>query len=180
MQQEVAGRMEAYGSAIAIYFKSSSFFPFVYHQQLTAVDFASYCGGSLGLFLGFSVLSAVEIVYYFSVRILCFRKQQNRVISAQVDGKVKQKNYLVEAVGSSSIHGCNQIAMDNRHIFERIFWLVIVCLALVFCCRPTYTLFVNYQKSNIMMKYEKVLDSSEEVRNLKSLVADFFLIVSFI
>jgi hypothetical protein len=136
------------------------------------VDFASYCGGSLGLFLGFSVLSAVEIVYYFSLRILCFKKQKTKVGSIQIEGENKQKSYLLEAVGSSSIHGCNQIAINNRHIFERIFWTIVVGSALVFCCRPTYTLFVKYQKSNIMMKYENVLDSSEKVRNSRILVTD--------
>jgi hypothetical protein len=169
----------AYESAIEIYFNSASFFPLVYQQQLTAVDFASYCGGSLGLFLGFSVLSAVEIVYYFSVRILCFKKQQNRVSSEQVGGEIKQKNYLMESVGSSSIHGCNQIAMDNRHIFEKIFWTIVVCGTLVCCCRPTYTLFVNYQKSTIMMKYENVLDSSDEVRNSKRLVSNSCFLPGF-
>jgi hypothetical protein len=115
--------------------------------------------------LGFSVLSGVEIVYYFSLRILCFRKKQNKVNSELISAESKKKNYLMEAVGSSSIHGCNQIAMDNRHIIEKIFWTIVVCLALVFCCRPTYTLFVTYQKSKIMMKYGNVLDSSEGVRN---------------
>lgn len=34
----------------------------------TAIEFLSICGGLLGLFLGVSVLSIVEFIYYFSLR----------------------------------------------------------------------------------------------------------------
>lgn len=34
-------------------------------------DFVAACGGLLGLFMGISLLSIVEFVYYFSLRLFC-------------------------------------------------------------------------------------------------------------
>jgi hypothetical protein len=111
----------SYSSQIQILFKSAEFYPLVYQQQLTALDFISYCGGSLGLFLGFSVLSAVELVYYFTVRIWFKRQQRNKVTSLQRnDGEEKKEdNYLIKVMKSSSIHGCNQAVFEGRHRFEQ-------------------------------------------------------------
>lgn len=39
-------------------------------------DFAAYCGGVLGLCLGFSFLSIVEIVYYITLRLWFNLRQQ--------------------------------------------------------------------------------------------------------
>jgi hypothetical protein len=33
--------------------------------------FAASCGGLLGLYLGFSLISVVEIIYFFTVRLFC-------------------------------------------------------------------------------------------------------------
>jgi hypothetical protein len=105
-------------SEIEIFFKSPSFYPFILQQQLSTLDFIGYCGGSLGLFLGFSVISAVEIVYYFLLRFLIVRIH-NRVEPERVNEDASQKNYLVEAVDKSTIHGFNQIFVKNRNAFER-------------------------------------------------------------
>jgi hypothetical protein len=111
------GRM---GSQVLIFFKNPEFFPMVRQQQLTALDFISYCGGSLGLFLGFSVLSAVELVYYFTLRLIFKRVRSNKVecSSNQIAPKAN-RNYLLEFVSSTSVHGCNQTSMNRRHFLER-------------------------------------------------------------
>jgi hypothetical protein len=106
-------------SQIQILFKSAQFFPSILRQQLTTLDFVSYCGGSLGLFLGFSALSAVEIVYYFTLRI-CFKRLRKKKVASLEERVEEKQNYLVEVMKSSSIHGCNQTVMDYRHRFERL------------------------------------------------------------
>jgi hypothetical protein len=108
-----------YGSSIDIIYKYPDFFPLILQQQLTTLDFVSYCGGSLGLFLGFSLISAIEIVYYCTLRILFGSRQRMRVSPEEVSDEPEQKSYLAEAIGSSTIHGFNQITMKNRHIAER-------------------------------------------------------------
>jgi hypothetical protein len=105
-------------SIVAVNFISPQFFPFILQQQLTLIDFLSYCGGSLGLFLGFSLISAVELVYYFTLRLLCLKIQTRRVKPEESD-KANRKSDIVEMMANSTIHGFNQIAKEKRSSFER-------------------------------------------------------------
>jgi hypothetical protein len=150
---------------VEIFFKSPDFYPLVLQQQLTSLDFVSYCGGSLGLFLGFSALSAVEFVYYFTLRLLCLKRSTRKIIDSDEGEQTttKKKNYLVEFVENSSIHGCNQIVMRNRHWVERVLWVIMVCLAVTFCGSTTKDFFTKYQTAPVMLKYEDSIDSLEEI-----------------
>jgi hypothetical protein len=103
----------SFASQIQILFKSAEFYPLIFQQQLTALDFISYCGGSLGLFLGFSALSAIELVYYFTMRLFFKRQRSNKVAILISDEEKKAESYLVKFMKSSSIHGC------NRHRIEQ-------------------------------------------------------------
>jgi hypothetical protein len=89
-----------FGSHLEVFFKSPTFFPFILKQQLTFLDFVSYCGGILGLFLGFSMISIVEFVYYFTMRALCRKTRVIRVEPIAVDDQPSRKSYLSEAIGS--------------------------------------------------------------------------------
>jgi hypothetical protein len=149
---------------IEVFFKAPSFFPFLLQQQLTTLDFVSYCGGSLGLFLGFSAVSAIEIVYYLTLRIICFKRQSNKISSNDQNNELmRTKKYLVEFVENSSIHGCNQIAMKRRHWIERLFWIILIVLAVFFCGLTTHNSLMKYLNAPVMMKYEDSLRGSEEV-----------------
>jgi Amiloride-sensitive sodium channel len=112
------------GSLVNVYFNSFEFFPHILQQQFTLIDFISYTGGALGLFLGFSVLSFVEILYYFSVRVVCFRLTKRKVSSSgKMDGKKskadKSRKFLLSFYQNSSIHGLNQMSLSHRHVCER-------------------------------------------------------------
>jgi hypothetical protein len=102
-----------------VFFKSNEFFPIVLQQKLTTLAFASYCGGSLGLFLGFSILSAIEIIHYLTMRVVCNRAKRNAVSSGIEEEPETSKNYVVEFLDSSSIHGFKQIGMQKWHFIER-------------------------------------------------------------
>jgi hypothetical protein len=106
-------------SLIEVYFKSAEFSPQMLQQQLTTFDFVSYCGGSLGLFLGFSALSAIEIVYYLTIRIIFRRIQKKKVADTNDEVTEPKKRFVVEFLENSSIHGCNQIVAPKRSKFER-------------------------------------------------------------
>jgi hypothetical protein len=100
-------------------FKYPDFFPKIIQQQLTAIDFLSYCGGSLGLFLGFSALSAIEVLYYFTLRIFCKILGENKVRPFSPVIEEPNKKYLAELMENSSVHGCNQVMMKHRNFLER-------------------------------------------------------------
>jgi acid-sensing ion channel, other len=51
-------------------YKDSDYFPLVRYQEFKDKDFLSYVGGLLGLFAGISVLSIVEFIYFFSLRLV--------------------------------------------------------------------------------------------------------------
>ncbi|CAH1116191.1 unnamed protein product [Phaedon cochleariae] len=68
-------RDEKYSSSqLVIYFKSGHYIPCVRHELYGHLDFLANVGGLLGLFVGFSLISLLEILYFVSVRIICNMK----------------------------------------------------------------------------------------------------------
>ncbi|XP_054267290.1 pickpocket protein 28-like [Macrosteles quadrilineatus] len=56
-------------SRVSIYFKESQFITSRRRELIGYADFLSQCGGLLGLFSGFSIMSLVEIIYYVTLRL---------------------------------------------------------------------------------------------------------------
>ncbi|CRL02058.1 CLUMA_CG015123, isoform A, partial [Clunio marinus] len=54
-----------------VFFKENQFVPLKRFQLYGTIDFLANCGGLLGLFVGVSVLSLIEILYYFILRLTC-------------------------------------------------------------------------------------------------------------
>ena len=63
---------DAYEKDVAIvnfYFQSSTCFEFVRQPRMTIIDFISNVGGLLGLCMGISFVSAVELLYWLTVKL---------------------------------------------------------------------------------------------------------------
>ncbi|CAO1422206.1 unnamed protein product [Diamesa tonsa] len=58
-------------ASVHIYFKDDHFISTKRSQLYGLTDFLANCGGLLGLFMGFSILSMVEIFYHFTLRFAC-------------------------------------------------------------------------------------------------------------
>lgn len=56
---------------LSIYFKEHQFITSKRSELYGLTDFLGACGGLLGLFMGVSVLSIVECIYYFTLRLGC-------------------------------------------------------------------------------------------------------------
>lgn len=56
-------------SRLSIYFKESQFITSKRSELYGVTDFLANCGGIFGLFMGFSILSMVEMLYHFSLRL---------------------------------------------------------------------------------------------------------------
>lgn len=56
-------------NSILLSFKEGHFISINRVESSTISEFLSNCGGLLGLFMGISVLSMVELVYYFTLRL---------------------------------------------------------------------------------------------------------------
>lgn len=56
---------------LSIFFKEHQFITSKRSELYGQTDFLANCGGLLGLFMGVSVLSIVEVIYYFTLRLGC-------------------------------------------------------------------------------------------------------------
>jgi hypothetical protein len=86
-------------------------------KQFDFLDFLSFSGGLLGLFAGFSILSAVEVVYWIIFRnaLKIIRKSSTKVhpfnyLKNHDHLKIK---LIVEYMQESSIHGINYFGHHN-------------------------------------------------------------------
>ncbi|XP_041783523.1 pickpocket protein 28-like [Anopheles merus] len=68
-----------YITTIAIYFKESYFITSKRSELYGWVDFLANCGGLLGLFMGVSILSLLELCYYITIRPFSVRKRLGRL-----------------------------------------------------------------------------------------------------
>jgi hypothetical protein len=94
-------------------------------QSSTTIDFLSLSGGFLGLFAGFSVLSAAEIIYYFFISpIIEFRARNSTRVHPMQDEEIRSESrivqYLKQMLHESTIHSLNHIGNDQKSIIERL------------------------------------------------------------
>ncbi|XP_073955030.1 pickpocket protein 28-like isoform X2 [Choristoneura fumiferana] len=62
-------------TCIELFYKAPKFVAMHHSELFGTTDFLANCGGLLGLFLGCSFLSIVEIIYFFTLRLSCsFRR----------------------------------------------------------------------------------------------------------
>ncbi|KAJ6649409.1 Pickpocket protein 28 [Pseudolycoriella hygida] len=66
-------------ASLSVFFKESQFITSKRSELVGFNDFVSACGGLLGLFMGVSILSIVEVIYYFSLR-LFYSMRSNKVV----------------------------------------------------------------------------------------------------
>lgn len=67
-------------SHISISFKENQFIAMNRSETFTMPDFIASCGGLLGLFMGISLMSIIELIYYFSLRMCCKWRRQRQII----------------------------------------------------------------------------------------------------
>ena len=56
-------------AVVNFYFDKSSILQFTRQESMTEIGFISQLGGLLGLFIGFSFISAIEIIYWLTIRL---------------------------------------------------------------------------------------------------------------
>ena len=72
-------KYDAYAKDIAMvtfFFESSTLFEYKREERMTLIQYISQMGGLLGLCIGFSLISGVEIIYWFTIRL--FRNIWNK------------------------------------------------------------------------------------------------------
>ncbi|KAH8264123.1 hypothetical protein KR038_003287 [Drosophila bunnanda] len=66
-------------SRLSIYFKQSQFITSKRSELYGVTEFLANCGGIFGLFMGFSILSMVEMIYHFTLRLFTNLKRLTKV-----------------------------------------------------------------------------------------------------
>ena len=54
---------------VNFYFDKSSVLQYIRQERMTKVDYISQIGGLLGLFMGISFISGIELIYWATVRL---------------------------------------------------------------------------------------------------------------
>lgn len=63
---------------VNIFFKDTQFITSRRSELYGQTDFLANCGGLLGLFMGFSFISLIEIVYFLTLRMWCNIQKHGR------------------------------------------------------------------------------------------------------
>lgn len=100
-------------------------------ELYTFVDFMAICGGLLGLCLGISLLSVIEIVYFSTLRLFwkIYRSRSIKVVRAPPPGRADcnivlrvlrtLRSFLEEFCNDTSIHGLRYFTEQILHWSER-------------------------------------------------------------
>ncbi|CAO1403765.1 unnamed protein product [Diamesa tonsa] len=147
---------------IIIKFQKNEFFSVIRKKQFSKTDFISYCGGILGLFAGISVLSFIELIYYFTIRVVGDWKRSKVVPIAnieslqsfpkQAENKIMKtlKTYTLKYFKGTSIHGFNYSVDSTRSLFERFFWTAVIFVSSLACIYMFYELIDKIQSNPIV------------------------------
>lgn len=83
-------------SRVSIFFKEAQFLTSRRSELYGTTDFLANCGGLLGLFMGVSILSIVEIAYFCSVR-LCTNLRMRHARRKELERESETRSEVKEA-----------------------------------------------------------------------------------
>jgi hypothetical protein len=162
------------GSSIDVYFKQNEFYPTVRQRQLTEIDYLSYIGGTLGLFAGFSILTFLELFFYFIFRpaVRCMKKKfKSRVAPIEVIGQstktskgvLKPVRYFYNYMEESSLHGLNHATFKNLEMIERAFWLFAFVASMILCGFLLENMHDKYINAPVTISFDGDMKSVKDV-----------------
>ena len=75
---------------------------------------------------------------------------------AQNPSRKSMKEHLKKFSSVTTAHGIAYLAEDGRSILERIFWLIVVCIAIVLMTIQTLTLYQQWQDDPVVTTLDTV------------------------
>jgi Amiloride-sensitive sodium channel len=130
-------------SQIRVYIKDNSILTSQREELYTTTNFIADCGGLLGLFLGVSVISFLEIAYFCTIRLYLKLRHSERLDDEQTVpmenrqtmqvGTTKLylkllKNLLVDYSTKTTIQGLHYVAEAKSSLLERLWWAIQYCV----------------------------------------------------
>ncbi|XP_030040427.2 pickpocket protein 28 [Manduca sexta] len=81
-------------SRVMIFFKEAQFITSRRSELYGQTDFLASCGGLLGLFMGFSFISLIELIYFLTLRLCCvFFRRQNTLAPVEFPSATDNKTH---------------------------------------------------------------------------------------
>jgi Amiloride-sensitive sodium channel len=149
---------------VNIYFSKNQFLTKQRRELHGNIDFLANCGGLLGLCLGMSVLSLLEIVYFCFIRfwfdrrklkswqtakVNFFRKNRPKTIGCLATIRNLPKKFLRK----TTIQGIKYVARSDFTMFERIWWTIVIIIS-VFCCGSLINaVYKRYDESPVLISF---------------------------
>lgn len=98
-------------SKVSIFFKEEEFPVSKRSELYSGFELVGTIGGLLGLFMGISVLSVLEVIYYFTLRLFCISRMQKIAAKKELEEQLAQQQQLQQHV--AAVTGANG---QNDHI----------------------------------------------------------------
>jgi Amiloride-sensitive sodium channel len=143
------------------------------------IDFLANCGGILGLCLGVSVISILEILFFCTIR-LCRKIQEGSrtnhsttiivdEIECRRDKSRRVVKTLKELVGSYSsrttIQGIKFCADSGLSLIERFWWATVIAMSILCCASLIAGIIRRYEQTPMIISYANEETSISEVNS---------------
>jgi Amiloride-sensitive sodium channel len=147
-----------------MYFKENQFMTLQRTELYGSADLLAKCGGLMGLCLGISVISLVEIVYYSVIRFWFFlpRNEVKTRDSTTNPEKVQDtksfwkiaQNLVCDYFTKATIQGIKYVVDVDLTRIERIWWTVVFALSFVSCGSFIFDMLKRYDHSPVIISFE--------------------------
>lgn len=89
-------------SKVSIFFKEEEFYVSKRSELYSVFELVGTIGGLLGLYMGISVLSVLELIYYFSLRMFCISRMQ----------KIEEKRLQQKQQAMAAMNAPHQVGQE--------------------------------------------------------------------
>lgn len=161
---------------IDVEFDMKEIFAVKKRKTMKSVDILSLIGGFLGLFAGFSFLSAGELILHFVVnpivKIASIRSGKIHAMQNKTEPKLEKQiwSFLAKTIGRffeiSSIHSLNRVGNNNNKFIERSIWLISCIISMILSYFMIQEAFSKLQVNKIYMSLEGQETRIEDVSKL--------------
>jgi acid-sensing ion channel, other len=76
---------------------------------------------------------------------------------------MKLWKYFTDYSNNTSIQGVKYLGEKNRHVVERIFWIISIIICSIFCTITIYQVYQNWKSNPILMTFSENFNSISEI-----------------
>jgi Amiloride-sensitive sodium channel len=157
-------------SKLTIYFKKNHFMTSERTKLYGTAEFLANCGGLLGVFLGVSIMSLLEIAHFCTIRFYFNRKREAKNLISENNPKKTEeirkmiRNFVAEYFEKTTIQGIKYLANTKLSRIERMWWAIVIVLWMFYCGSKISSIFWRYKVSPVIVNLAYEETSISQVR----------------